>query len=278
MIEINTSIDRLSIMGYDTDIIEGYIKNSNYMYYHGFSKNYAFRHAYKGLNGEFFEMGDKKKLRIDFNPNTANMEEIKKILSWIKHPYLTRIDIAIDYFNIDLSDINWMSSRPRKQNIWRGLDGKLETLYLGSASSEKRYRIYNKRLERLEKKKECSDQEHWRVEVQQRFKENDNLDTHEYLAENLYDIKPYTNELDLSQIKSPKERIMIRGILEKPSELNYLNPKTKTKYRQLIKEIINKSKNTINIEEPIEIYKKEREHLTNQLNDILNMCSSSVIL
>ncbi|MED3897411.1 hypothetical protein P4797_20785 [Priestia aryabhattai] len=271
-----TSIDRLTIMGSNIGILKGYINLNSYLYYEGFSKNYGFRYAYKGLNGELLEVGNKEKIRIDFNPNKANMDEIKKILSCIKHPYLTRLDIAIDYFGIDLSGFQWTSEKLRKRNIWTDFNGVLETLYIGAPSSEKRYRIYNKLQEQIAKGEKLSlklNEKHWRVEVQKRFTERENLKDGEYLLEDLFDIKPYSKDLNLDHIENPRERIMLRGILSNKNELSCLNAKTKTKYRKLMRESIDRSGKSLKIVPPIDIYQEEREALKEDLISIIENCS-----
>lgn len=275
-IDRKASIDRLTIMGSNIGVLEGYINLNSYLYYEGFSKNYGFRYAYKGLNGELLEVGNKEKIRIDFNPNKANMDEIKKILSWVKHPYLTRLDIAIDYIGIDLSEFQWTSEKLRKRNIWTDFNGVLETLYIGSPSSEKRYRIYNKLQEQIAKGEKSSSklyEKHWRVEVQKRFNERENLKDSEYLLEDLFDIKPYSKDLNLDHIENPRERIMLRGILNNRSELSCLNEKTRTKYRKLMRESINRSGEFLKIVPPIDIYQKERKDLIEDLMSIIENCS-----
>lgn len=280
-IQRKASIDRLTIMGADIGVLEGYINHNSYLYHNGFSKNYGFRYSYKGLNGEVLEIGNKKKIRIDFNPNIADMEQILAILPWIKHPYLTRLDIAIDYIGLDLSDIQWVSKKSRKRNMWVDSNGILQTLYIGAPSSERRYRIYNKFLEQVEKGKRTNielNQKHWRVEVQQRFAEKANLKDSEYLLEDLFDIIPCSKELDLDYIEDVKERIMIRGILSNPVELNCLSAKTRIKYKKLIRESMERSEESLEIEPPIDVYKKEKIFLANELTNLFSTCSTQLTL
>ncbi|PEK36190.1 replication initiation factor domain-containing protein, partial [Bacillus toyonensis] len=221
--ETDISIDRLTLVGYDTGMIESYLKYSEYISFIGFSRNYGFRHMYQGLKGELLEIGEKGKIRLDFNPNNANMQQVKDIVSRMKYPYLTRLDVAVDYFGIDLSEIEWTSTKRRKRNLWLNQEGQQETLYIGAPSSEKRYRIYNKRLERLEKEEEIDPRAvngHWRVEVQQRFKESNNiLDPVDYFAGDLFDIKPYRKVVDLDHIEKPMERLIVAGLIERPHEM-----------------------------------------------------------
>ncbi|PEF38840.1 hypothetical protein CON72_11545 [Bacillus wiedmannii] len=204
------------------------------------------------------------------------MREVENIVSRLKYPYLTRLDVAVDYFGIDLSEVEWTSTKRRKRNLWLNQEGQQETLYIGAPSSEKRYRIYNKRLERLEKEEEPDPRAingHWRVEVQQRFKESNNiLDPVDYFAGDLFDIRPFRKVVDLSHIESAKERIMIRGLLAEPSELLNLNDKTRVKYKKAIQEARERSGVGIN-PEPIEVYTKEKDLLADQLTSLFSHCA-----
>lgn len=275
MIETEVSIDRLTIIAYDTGMMESYLRNSGYIVRQDFSRNHGFRHAYHCQNGELIEIGDKQKVRIDFNPNTANMKEIEDILSRLKYPHLTRLDIAVDYFGIDLSHIEWTSSKRRKRNEWYSAKGALETLYIGAPSSDKRYRIYNKLLERLEKGEERDIRAmdgHWRIEVQKRFKESDNiLDPTEYLLHDLFDIRPVSKHVDLSHIEKTMERLVVSTLIEKPHELMNLSKNARPKYKKMIKEAQERAGKVLDIE-PHEVYEKEKSRLAEELNDLFNKC------
>jgi hypothetical protein len=274
--ETDISIDRLTLVGYDAGMIEGYLKYSEYISFIGFSRNYGFRHSYQGLKGELLEIGEKGKIRLDFNPNNANMQQVKDIVSRLKYIYLTRLDVAVDYFGIDLSEVEWTSPKRRKQNLWLNQEGQQETLYIGAPSSERRYRIYNKKLERLEKKEEADHRAvngHWRVEVQQRFKESNNiLDPVDYFTGDLFDIRPYRKVVDLDHIDKPMERIIIAGLIARPSELMNLSKNARGKYKKMIQEARERSGVVIS-PEPIEVYTKEKSLLAGQLTDLFAHCA-----
>lgn len=275
MVEIEISLDRLTVIGHDSGGFGWYLKDSGYVSFIGISKNYGFNHAYKGLQGELIEFSHKGKVRIDFNPNKADMEQITDIFSRIKYPHLTRMDIAVDYFGIDLSMVEWISKKRRKRNIWLGENGKLETLYIGAPSSDKRFRIYNKALERLEKgeeRDERAEKGHWRVEVQKRYKESDNiLETKDYFLQDLFDIRPVSKELDLSHIEKTMDRLVVAGLLERPSELMELSKNARPKYKKLIQEARERAGKALEIE-PHEVYEKEKSHLIGKLDDLMSNC------
>lgn len=286
MIETEVSIDRLTIIAYDTGMMKSYLKNSGYITGENFSRNYGFRHAYHCQNGELIELGDKQKVRIDFNPNTANMEQIEDILSRLKYPHLTRLDIAVDYYDKDFSNVEWTSIKLRKRNYWTDGYGALETLYIGAPKSDKRFRIYDKLKERADKTEQGEWGEgwneyeelkkkhdiHWRVEVQKRFKESDNiLDPTEYLLHDLFDIRPVAKNVDLNHIEKFSERMIVAGLLERPEELKKADKKTRAKYKKLIQEAQERAGKVLDIE-PHEVYEKEKSRLAGELNDLFNKC------
>lgn len=268
------SIDRITLIAYDNGRFTDYLKKSGYVDIDfQTKKTYGFRQAYKGLYDEFIEVDRNGKVRIDFNPNKANMDEIGRILSFLKYPHLTRLDVAVDYFNIDFQNIEWSSLRARKRNYWTDEYETLETLYIGSPSSAKRFRIYNKALEIKEVKKESTIEGHWwRVEVQQRFTANVNYTPSEYLLPNLFDIRPYRRELDISFIDKFSERMMVAGILEHPEELKKADKKTKTKYKRLIEEVRERAGAALE-NPPHEVYEKEKSLLADQLKDLFSKCA-----
>jgi DNA relaxase NicK len=268
------SIDRITLIAYDDGCFTQYLSNSGYVdidYYT--KKTYGFKQAYKGLQSELIEVEGKGRVRLDFNPNTANMSEIGNILSYLKYPHLTRLDIAIDYFNIDFQNIEWSSMRTRKRNKWTDEYGTLETLYIGAPTSEKRFRIYNKALEMKEKKKGRSKVGHWwRVEVQQRFKGNDNYTPSEYLLTNLFDIRPFQKEIDVSFIDKFSERTTVGYLLNHPEELMKADKKTRAKYKKLLEEVRRAAGMALE-NPPHEVYEKEKSRLADQLNDLISKCA-----
>lgn len=275
MADTKISIDRITLIAYDDGHFTHYLNNSGYVNKES-SVNWkaGFRHAFKGLQNEFIEVDGKGKVRLDFNPNTANMEEIGHILSYLKYPHLTRLDIAIDYFGIDFQNIDWSSMRTRKRITYTDEFGTLETLYIGSQYSAKRFRIYNKALEMKEKKKESTIEGHWwRVEVQQRFTANDNYSPSEYLLPNLFTIHPYSKTgVDLSFIKKDGEKAKVIGYMACPELLASADKGTKKKYEKLIQEARERAGAVLE-DPPHEVYEKEKSLLADQLKDLLSKCA-----
>lgn len=278
MKQTDVSIDNLTIIAFDAGTLSAYLRFSPYARMVG-SRSFIFSKAFKCEDGTFIEVGGENgKVRIEFNPNKANMEEVKAVLERLKYPYLTRIDIAVDYFNYDdFSSIEWSPKRNRKRCRYENGSGTLETLYIGSNSSHKQHRIYNKMLEKKEKDEAedlRAETSHWRVEVQKRFKESENIiDYEEYLQDNYFDITPYRKDVDLSYIDNVKERLMLRGLLHSPEELKALSKKTRLKYNKMIKEA--KKENAVfEGETPEDLYRQEKSRLARQLISILDNCQN----
>lgn len=85
-------------------------------------------------------------LRYDFNPSKVDPGDVRELLSWFHYARVTRVDVAVDYLT-NLCDVVW--SRPRSSStVYRGPDGRLESVYFGAASSRLRFNCYDKARER----------------------------------------------------------------------------------------------------------------------------------
>ncbi|WP_242274838.1 replication initiation factor domain-containing protein [Bacillus cereus group sp. BfR-BA-01310] len=281
MKKVDISIDNLTIIAFDTGTFSDYVAVSPYISSMSSSKSFAFRNSHYCIDGTFIETGnDQNKVRIEFNPNKASMKDICELLTHLKYPYLTRMDLAVDYFNYDsFHMIDWRADGRRKRNYWEDMNGTLETLYIGSQASHKQHRIYNKLKERQDNGgaiDKCVDTSYWRVEVQKRFKESDNIfDVEEYFMTDLFDITPCRKDLDLSFISDVKERIMVRGLLANPIELDELNVKTRSKYRKLIKQAREGNSEVLDYS-PNQVYKKKKGTLIRQLKNLLDNCQNPI--
>lgn len=279
MKQVDISIDNLTIIAFDTGSLSSYMATLPYIENMTTSSSFMFRKAFYCVDGTYIETGgEHNKVRIEFNPNKANIDEIKGLLKHLKYPYLTRMDIAVDYFNYDgFAEIDWLSDKRRKRNFWQDMNGSLETLYIGSQASHKQHRIYNKIKERKDNggnRDHRADTSHWRVEVQKRYKESDNIiDVEEYFQDDLFDIKPLRKEIDLSYIADAKERIMVRGLLACPEDLQALNKNTKAKYSKLIKEAKEQSGEALDVT-PDKIYKQKKSRLIGELIELFNVCQN----
>ncbi|HDK4530551.1 TPA: hypothetical protein PSL13_002842, partial [Staphylococcus aureus] len=115
------------------------------------------------FNKVFFSYDDMKakamsirNFRMEFNPNSINDLEkkwlLENILPLLDDKGLSRLDIAFDC-DFDLSKYTYIQESPTKRTEIKSRSGDLETLYLGTRTSEQMIRIYNKSVEIKEKKR-----------------------------------------------------------------------------------------------------------------------------
>lgn len=82
-------------------------------------------------------------VRIEFNPNKVTADELRAVSFLVTRPRWTRLDVALDYFDVDLRDFAW--SRDRVKGSWfTGTDAEPEGFYLGRLSSARMLRVYDK--------------------------------------------------------------------------------------------------------------------------------------
>lgn len=144
---VSTSIDRISIVAYDAGMQD--VVNRTLVLINQRTAPHPYKWRWDIVGGGVLEYADGTNVlpwRIDVNP-TKNKAWIE-LLQGLKYPRITRIDFAVDYHGYDLSGVVWLTKNAMKRNWWTGLDGRLETLYIGAARSALRFRIYDKHKER----------------------------------------------------------------------------------------------------------------------------------
>lgn len=168
-----------------------------------------------------------KKIRFEFNPNKVRRKLEKfyfEVLGCMTEVHLTRKDIAVDLFDIEL-DEGWMffdvASRKRIE-YWSGA-GKLETLYFGAPKTDERVRIYNKALEQGEKEKTW-----WRIEAQLRGEKS-----------NIQGYNPFPSIRIVKkggyELYDVRTRAMLYYLENNPSAMGELSQNAKKKYKDLLK-------------------------------------------
>jgi len=192
--------------------------------------NFYYKYSYMINEKIFFQFGnDKNSFRIEFNPNMlidSEKESIKHILSYGFDFHLTRLDVAIDLYNYDLSSYNITTLKPIKKAYYYGKDGLLETAYFGSMKSNRFFRIYNKA-----KEQNLKNIDWWRFELQIRdmyitpFLNN--------YIDYFKDIFCYKYEIVKDKKMSFLEVCSINYLLMFPQELHQLEVRTKRKYKNL---------------------------------------------
>lgn len=112
----------------------------------------------------------RSEIRVEFNPNELNEEEMQFIqfifLDNMRNKHFSRIDLAFDV-PVDLEEYYVMSDKSVKQTVFYGRDNKAETKYFGVRDSERYIRIYNKKKQLRDVKEEEIEHDHlWRIEFE----------------------------------------------------------------------------------------------------------------
>lgn len=206
-----------------------------------------------------------RNLWIEFNPNKfQDFELLEKILfQYCNNASATRLDLAFD-IETDLSNYKVHEETPVSERLFLGRTKRLETRYLGSPNSDLQIRIYNKKLELWEKGRIEIDQELlWRFEIQLKTKK-------------IHDLKKSLDNVlfylpDYEQVETVQQKAMLFYLNENPNAWSEIDPKTKTRYRKMIKETQDFFIS--------EIMKKElylqTDRLIYELNNYLDMFNSS---
>ena len=176
---------------------------------------------------------DRRNMRVEFNPNKLNHEEMlwlkKNIIDYMEDDGFTRLDLAFD-FEYDLSDYYAMTDKSVKKTIFYGRDGKPETKYFGVRDSDRFIRIYNKKQERKDNADVEVISEHlWRVEIELK---RDMVDMWNDCFNDLHILKP-----DYTKVSKTSERHTVMALLYDESEWGKLNRNTKYKFKKIFKEI-----------------------------------------
>lgn len=194
-----------------------------------------------GENVAYFEKVKfaENKGRMDFNPNKIGRfigEDLKHFIHRIfVSPHFSRADIACDIIGVpnDLMRSHELIEVLSKK-VFYGLNGKVETKYFGSRSSEKQVRLYNKLKEQRDKKKvvPLDVKTWWRFELQLR----------QGKAEIWTDVVTKT----LASFCSPEyipddirgtERLILNSILSEPSSISELGHNARAKYRKIARQV-----------------------------------------
>jgi len=235
----------------------GAIKGQFFNY--GYDESVYF--SYDSVNSK--AMG-KRNFRMEFNPRKISVEQEKwlkdKVIYLLDDIGFSRVDIASDC-DFDLSEYTFTTYQACKSGFWYGLDGKMETMYLGSRSSDVFRRVYNKRAEVENANKKINganekailrnlllplDQQipllipnpieretWWRFEYE--LKHSTSLD--ELIAFNL----PLFNDLRVFKPNydnlSVNDSLALIGLEKRPDLFAKLSKNTRSKYRKIMREM-----------------------------------------
>lgn len=232
--EIEISLDNLTVCGNAYGNLETYIANETAIDRRSFSK-YPYRDMLHHLDGSVLQIGEInavragkiKELRYEFNPNKRIYEKLHmRVLSMMKDIHFTRVDVAFDVYDVDMSTWKWIDSQSRRHNVWYGPNGEIETWYVGGKDAEIRIRIYNKALEQGIK-----DRTWWRVEVQLRRTAADLFTTWKgEIGINPFEhVTPVVDgeflELDI------KRRSLVKYLISNPSGFSELSRSSRSEYK-----------------------------------------------
>ena len=234
---LNFSIDRLTIIGdllnenafvsiyYDFKHIE-----EVYLCCHADSSMFECSYNIEGLGYVQID-NPTKKIRIDFNPNKITLRG-KHILNYLlqktKNIHYSRLDLAIDLFNYNISEYNIIDIGNRKSAFFYDRVGKLETIYSGSMKSNKYIRIYNKAVEQ-----KLKNMDWWRFEIQLRDV---------YIDKYLSEITDFYKDILVYKYSSVEqysieENAMIEYLLHDISRINKLSKNSRSKYKKIIRSL-----------------------------------------
>lgn len=210
--------------------------------------------SYDYIEGQFFEYGDtesiyfnfdvnkskamdKRNFRMEFNPSKITSEQMvwlkDNVISLLEQVGFTRLDFAFDC-DSDLSEFTFEFKNSLKSQIIRGRNGKTETMYFGSRTSNAFYRVYDKKLELQEKQKiTVGDSVLWRFEME--LKNADFIDNIiDFELPLLDDIRIIQYDIDSLPVN---DALMITGLIEKPELMGKLTKYARTKYRKMMKKL-----------------------------------------
>ena len=233
---MEVSIDKLTLCGNLNGSLEVFYRENAFVEGMGFAKH-PYRDYIKFIDGSILQVAEKsmvnsgrlKELRYEFNPNNKAFEKGHlSVLKMMKDAHITRVDVAFDVKDVDMSQWKWIDSKSRKTNVWYDGQGNVETYYIGGKESEKKIRIYNKAVEQ-----KLNEGIWWRVEVQLRGQ------TAEEFRKGEIDINPFEDITPVMDGEFPeldiKERAMVKYLIQYPSGFGELSVNSRTKYKKLLR-------------------------------------------
>ena len=259
------SCDKLVVIGKETMMLELWLSRTLAIEKYGIAK-LPYKRFWKFLDGSFLQVGERKSggmapVRYEFNPNKVSpcdangIDIVTGVLSSIAFGRFSRVDIAIDYFGVDLGQAKWIQmERSKSTKEYRDAGGRLETLYIGSRESSLMHRIYNKAKERNDKGEQY-DGLWWRVEAQCSFGNQQGL--HPWYNPFLglvCVLESENNELAWEDIAK------LAYLANHPERFARLDSRTKKKYKEMMVE-----NSKVLSPSPQEVYEKENDQLFAQL-------------
>lgn len=272
---LKISIDRLTVCGNRLNDLEKFYRQSEVTDYKSFAK-YPYRHSVHFLDGSVLQIAEKdavnsgkiKELRYDFNPNNKLYEKLHlQVLGHMKDLHFTRIDVAFDVYDIDMSSWRWIDTKGRPFNVWYSGTGEVETWYIGGKSSDLKIRIYNKA-----KEQKLDNKVWWRVEVQIRRETCKLIQAFDgKVMYNPFDDIYAVVDGDYKHLDI-KTRAMVKYLINEPQCFSELSVNSRSKYKKILLE--NCSSDTLNFAEE---WKKKYSLLRSELKSWLAFANNRLI-
>lgn len=172
---------------------------------------------------------------LEFNPSKLSQDrqyQLKtKILYAVSDLKANRYDLAVE-FDFSLADV-WHEVKGQKVAKYYGVNGELETWYIGTAGSDMLVRIYNKnkQLEDTDDLENRREGDWWRYEVQyNRWR------LIEKIFDNGFSFDRQIKIPDYSSV-SPMDKIVLNSMNSTPDLFSSLSKNTKTSYRKKMREL-----------------------------------------
>lgn len=272
-VDCNMSLDRLTFCGNVAGSLEKFIEKNEYIERRGFAK-YPYRDTIHFIDGsvlqiaeiEAYRNGKIKELRYDFNPNNKMYEKVHiSVLKMLRDVHVTRCDIALDVFGVDMSSWKWFDRLSRPQRHYVSGTGKFETVYIGGVNSELILRIYDKAKEQKEKNRIW-----WRVELQMRGDWAKHFQKWSGYGvppvDPFEDITPFFLYSQAIRELPIQQRAMVKELIQEPAGWSELSGKTRSKYKKLIRELSEKE-NKIDFSA---MWKEKSPEMASELHGWLN--------
>lgn len=237
------TVDKVVLVGDDVGSFSYRMNDASFEYIDKItSSSYPYKKAWHCRDGSYVQWSDSnnhRAIRVEFNPNNVEQENIEKILETMKYGKFNRVDIAFDFEDVDLSDYQFVDNLSRKRNYWMNGSGRLETLYIGAPGSGLRIRIYDKA------KEQGMEGDWWRIESQITDEwvkplngdflddSGQNFNVKPFLPNFFDGLKVFVPSLSESGLKM-QEQAMIEFLVRNPEKWGEVSPNSRRKYKKIL--------------------------------------------
>lgn len=270
----NVTVDRVTLLGFMVkEKFYSLINDDiNHTILKRYRANFPFDWSYNLPDNVFIQESnsiDRNNYRIEFNPNNVQEKNnfLMKYIGCMKYAKYSRVDIAIDVEDIDFNDFYIVDNLSRKRISYVSGTGALETLYIGTRSSDLMIRIYDKAKERVQAGfLEYEGKKLWRIEAQIK---GDFLKLADYQVMNIpnvfenltigYKKSILNSDLDI------REKSMLHYLTEFPNEMKTLNKRTRLKYKKMLSDLSQSDSENENTIDLAKVFKENKYQIQQKL-------------